>query len=72
MLGIAAVDRAALDRSALSRSQEVKLTGGATLSVDVNAPAGTHTRLSTEGDLFKKTEVSRQTQMTPAASGPEE
>ena len=42
------------------------------LTVDVNAPAGTRVRTSTEGDLFKKTEVSRQTQMVPTASGREE
>jgi len=56
----------------LSRTPQVKLSGGAKLTVDVNAPAGTRVRTSTEGDLFKKTEVSRQTQMVPTASGPEE
>jgi hypothetical protein len=61
-----------LDRSALSRAQEVKLSGGAKLSVDVNAPAGTRVRTSTHGGLFKTTEVQRQTQMEPAQSGPEE
>jgi hypothetical protein len=66
------IDRAALDRSVLSRAPEVKLSGGAKLSADVNAPAGTRVRTSTEGDLFKRTEVLRQTQMEPAASGPEE
>jgi hypothetical protein len=66
------LDRAALDRSVLSRAPEVKLSGGAKLSVDVNAPRGTTVQTSTNGDLFKKTEVSRQTQMEPAASGPEE
>jgi len=61
-----------MDRSALSRAPEVKLSGGAKLSVDVNAPAGTRVRTSTEGVLFKQTETTRQTQMEPAAQGPEE
>jgi hypothetical protein len=63
-----------LHRSVLDRAltPEVKLSGGAKLSVDVNAPAGTRVRTSTEGDLFKKTEITRQTMMEPAAAGPEE
>ena len=52
------------------RQVEVKVEGSGKLTVDVNAPKGT--RVSAEGEgLFNKTEINRQTQMTPASSGPE-
>jgi hypothetical protein len=57
------------DRSLLSKSDVAKVEGTGTIRVDVNAPKGT--AVSAEaGGLFKNTEVSRQTQMEPAKSGP--
>ncbi|PWT74307.1 MAG: hypothetical protein C5B60_06855 [Chloroflexi bacterium] len=66
--GAEAMDHAAqaLDRAAM---QNVNVNGTGKISVDVNAPPGT--RVAAEGEgLFKSTEISRQTQMMPAESGP--
>ena len=58
--------RQEIDRT---QSASTKVEGTGKLTVDVNAPKGT--RVAAEGGgLFKKTEVSRQTQMEPAKSGP--
>jgi hypothetical protein len=66
--GAATIDRAAqaLDRAAV---QNINVNGTGKLSVDVTAPPGTRVAADGEG-LFKTTEISRQTQMMPAQSGP--
>jgi hypothetical protein len=54
-------------RAALDNQMAQKVEGTGKLSVHVNAPRGT--KVGAEGGgLFKKTEVTRQTQMEPAAS----
>lgn len=53
----------------LDKTPSVNVNGSGKISVEVKAPAGAKT--SAEGDgLFKKTEISRQVQMEPAAGGP--
>ena len=64
---IAAADRAQLDRT---QAAATKVEGTGKISVDVNAPKGT-TVGAEGGGLFKKVEISRQTQMSPAKRGPE-
>ncbi len=62
-----AADRRQLDASQVAST---KVEGTGKLSVDVNAPKGTN--VSAEGGgLFKKVEMNRQTQMSPAKRGPE-
>ena len=46
----------------------VKVQGTGTLTANINAPPGTDVTLGGTG-LFKKTEMNRQVQMTPAAPG---
>jgi hypothetical protein len=54
-------------RAALDDQMAQKVEGTGKLSVHVNAPRGT--KVGAEGrGIFKKTEVTRQTQMEPAAS----
>jgi hypothetical protein len=48
---------------------EHTVTGKATLTANINAPVGTKVAVAADG-LFKRTEVNRQTQMTPASVGP--
>jgi hypothetical protein len=62
---LAAAARKAIDGS---RSVDVNATGK--LTATINAPPGAKVEASGEG-LFKNTEVNRQTQMQPAAVGPE-
>lgn len=64
---IAAADRAQLDRT---QAAATKVEGTGKISVDVNAPKGTNVGAE-GGGLFKKVEISRQTQMSPAKRGPE-
>jgi N-acetylmuramoyl-L-alanine amidase-like protein len=66
--------RAALaerSRRQLDKSQvaEHKVTGSATIGVNVNAPKGTNVSAAGDG-LFKKVDISRQTQMSEAPRGP--
>lgn len=61
-----ALDARALDRAA---ARDVNVNGTGKISVDVRAPAGTHVGAQGQG-LFKRTEITRQTQMLPAESGP--
>jgi hypothetical protein len=56
-----------LDRAATDAQMAQKVEGTGKLSVNVNAPKGTSVNAE-GGGLFKKTEVTRQTQMEPAAS----
>jgi GH24 family phage-related lysozyme (muramidase) len=61
------IEQARHDRAALDNQMAQKVEGTGKLSVHVNAPRGT--KVGAEGGgLFKKTEVTRQTQMEPAAS----
>jgi hypothetical protein len=60
-------DRAAVDAA---KSQNVNVNATGKLTANINAPPGTNVTASGDG-LFKKTEVNRQTQMAPAAVGPE-
>jgi hypothetical protein len=62
----------ALDRTAgreLDKTPSVNVNGSGKISVEVKAPAGTKAGANGDG-LFKKTEITRQVQMEPAASGP--
>jgi hypothetical protein len=63
--GRAAADRAAID----AKTNTVKVEGSGTLTANINAPPGTTATMEGDG-LFKKTEVNRSTQMTPASAGP--
>jgi hypothetical protein len=47
-----------------------KVEGTGKISVDVNAPKGTHVDAES-GGIFKDVEINRQTQMEPARKGPE-
>jgi len=58
--------RRQLDQSTVA---EHKVTGTGKISVDVNAPKGTNVGAE-GGGLFKKVEISRQTQMSEAPRGP--
>jgi len=60
------------DRQQLDAAQAAatKVEGTGKITVDVNAPKGTNVGAE-GGGLFKKTEINRQTQMEPAARGPE-
>jgi hypothetical protein len=53
------------DRGVMDRALQHNVTGTGKISVDVNAPKGTNVRAS-GGGLFKKTEVTRRTQMDKA------
>jgi hypothetical protein len=55
-----------MDRGAMDRSMQHNVTGTGKISVDVNAPKGTNVR-ARGGGLFKKVEVTRQTQMDKAS-----
>ena len=46
-----------------------KVSGEASLDINVNAPAGTTLKQSHRG-LFKRVRTNRQVQMAPAATGP--
>jgi GH24 family phage-related lysozyme (muramidase) len=65
-------DKADDARSAIDGANGTTHTvkGGADLNVNVKAPAGTDVSTNRRGDLFKKVETRRQTQMAPAARGP--
>jgi hypothetical protein len=54
-------------RSEIDNQMAQKVEGTGKLSVNVNAPKGTQVAAE-GGGIFKKTEVTRQTQMEPAAS----
>lgn len=75
MMGGAAMDQSqvaqALDAKALDRAaaRDVNVNGTGKISVDVRAPAGTRVNAQGQG-LFKRTEITRQTQMMPAEYGP--
>jgi hypothetical protein len=58
---------ATAQRAKLDSQMAQKVEGTGKLSVNVNAPKGTQVAAE-GGGLFKKTEVTRQTQMEPAAS----
>lgn len=66
--------RAALyaDRKQLDGAQvaSTKVEGSGKITVDVNAPKGTNVGAE-GGGLFKKVEMNRQTQMSPARRGPD-
>jgi hypothetical protein len=63
MPGMSALDTGALDRAP---SQRVDVNGTGKIAVDFkNMPRGVTSKAEGEG-LFKKTEVTRQTQMQPA------
>jgi hypothetical protein len=62
-------DREALNRGALNGAMTHKVEGTGSIDVNVSAPAGT--RVAAEsGGLFKKINMTRQTQMSHAAGGP--
>jgi hypothetical protein len=63
--------RAQADRRQLDATQatETKVNGSGKITVDVNAPKGTHVGAE-GGGLFKDVEINRQTQMLPASRGP--
>jgi hypothetical protein len=69
---IAEADRAVTDRAQIDKSQASagKVEGSGKISVDVNAPKGTHVGAE-GGGIFKDVEINRQTQMEPAKKGPE-
>jgi hypothetical protein len=75
LMGGAAMDQGqvaqALDAKALDRAaaRDVNVNGTGKISVDVRAPAGTRVNAQGQG-LFKRTEITRQTQMMPAEYGP--
>ena len=58
--------RRQLDKSTVA---EHKVTGNATIGVNVNAPRGTNVSAAGDG-LFKKVDINRQTQMSEAPRGP--
>jgi hypothetical protein len=61
------IHAAAKSRAAIDNGMAQRVEGTGKLSVHVNAPKGT--KVGAEGGgIFKKTEVTRQTQMEPAAS----
>jgi hypothetical protein len=61
------IARLSRDGSALDRTHRIE--GSANIDVNVNAPAGTNVRANA-GGLFKKTRLTRQTQMPLAEAGP--
>jgi hypothetical protein len=61
----ASADRGVVDAKS---SHTVKVEGSGTLTANINAPPGTDVNVGGKG-LFKKTEVNRQVQMTPAKPG---
>jgi hypothetical protein len=70
--GAQAPDRGSLNRAALTGNGTMthKVEGTGSLSVNVNAPPGTSVAAE-GGGLFKKVEMTRQTQMAPAQGGPQ-
>jgi hypothetical protein len=64
----AAVERGLLDARAV---KTVKVEGSGTLTANIRAPRGTDVTLGSSG-LFKKRVLTRQTQMAPAAEGPDD
>jgi uncharacterized protein (TIGR02594 family) len=62
--------RAARNQLDGSQVASTKVEGTGKLTVDVNAPKGTNVGAE-GGGLFKKVEMNRQTQMSPARRGPE-
>ena len=62
--------RAARNQLDNSQVASTKVEGSGKLTVDVNAPKGTNVGAE-GGGLFKKVEMNRQTQMSPARRGPE-
>jgi hypothetical protein len=62
-------DREALNRSALNGAMTHHVEGTGSIDVTVSAPAGTRVGAQS-GGLFKKINMTRQTQMAHAAAGP--
>ena len=65
-------ERHIMDRAALSKGDVThKVEGDGQIDVNVSAPPGTSVR-SRFGGIFKRQQMSRQTQMAPAEAGPEQ
>ena len=62
-------DQIASARRIIDKSQSTKVEGSGKITVDVNAPKGTHVGAEGKG-LFKTVAINRQTQMEPARRGP--
>jgi hypothetical protein len=72
MPGMPALDATQLSRAERTFKSQVDVNGKGKIDVDFkNMPRGVIATAEDEG-LFKKTEINRQTQMEPAAVGPEE